>query len=673
LTLHAAPRQSSWRLHVVTGVTAAAIALAACFTLDRPAVLGLDSGGVVFPMTLEAFRAWTAGRLPEWTDRFWGGFPLVGDPTSGALYLPHAIGFLVTPSPHLRAFDVTAALHVGLLAAGTSALLAELGTGAAGATVAAVLTVLSTLALWSAVAFLQLFLALAWWPWCFIAAERLVRPEERPPWRALLLGWVALAAQVLAGYPEFAAYVGVFLCGWILCRRTGLAFRTRVLRLAMLGLGAAALAAPQLLPTLAYLPETGRANTPAAATAVAFEPGMAWAALWPFVDAGPAPLFAGLATLALAVTGAWSRRPGALALLVTAAGGLVLALGDRTPAYGLLHALPVLRQLRIPLKFWTATELALCWLAGIGFDALRRRQDRWRLIAGALVLVALTERATHLARWLPRIADLTATTDVGDVVRRIGRAPLVSPARDAPPAVTLALPKFYGNIPAVADVATITGGSVVLLGRRQGATLATLLHRAQTLSVLGVRWVVTSTPEECLRQLRRLGFLPTVAEADLCVMENPRPIPRYALLYAVDPVATDDEMIARVLHGPMVPTPVMASPAESPPRDASAPPGTVDVVAYRPGRIELRTDDAASRWLLAHDAWSPGWTATIDGAATAIHPAAGMFFALVVPSGQHEVVLRYRAPGLRAGLAIAAIWALAAAIAVTRTRRAPPV
>jgi uncharacterized membrane protein YfhO len=71
--------------------------------------------------------------------------------------------------------------------------------------------------------------------------------------------------------------------------------------------------------------------------------------------------------------------------------------------------------------------------------------------------------------------------------------------------------------------------------------------------------------------------------------------------------------------------------------------------------------------------YSTGWTATVDGVATPVVQANVGFSGIAVASGTHHVVLRYRTPGLNAGLAVSLLaLALALALAIRRelaTRR----
>lgn len=290
-------------------------------------------------MTLEAYRRWTPGHVPSWSDGLWSGFPLLADPVTAGFYPVHWLSFFLTPEPHLRAFDLASALHAGILVAGVAMLLAELHASRRVMAFAAALTVLGVQFEWWIAVCLPAFATLSWWPWTLLAVERLAQPA-RAPTGPLVLGSATLAAQVLAGHPEFAAYGGTFAVAWLLTRQSGLPFRPRIGRAVLLVGGGLLLAAPQLLTAAAELANSPRPRSPLLLLdAMPASPAM-------LVDprrlASPAgrPPFLGAATLALAFVALVRRAPRAGFLWVMAFLGWVLAIGAATPVYGWFSAVP---------------------------------------------------------------------------------------------------------------------------------------------------------------------------------------------------------------------------------------------------------------------------------------------------------------------------------------------
>ncbi len=61
-----------------------------------------------------------------------------------------------------------------------------------------------------------------------------------------------------------------------------------------------------------------------------------------------------------------------------------------------------------------------------------------------------------------------------------------------------------------------------------------------------------------------------------------------------------------------------------------------------PDRLVLEASLESPGFVVIADTYYPGWTASVDGNATAIFPANLMFRAIFVPSGSHAIVLRYQ-------------------------------
>jgi hypothetical protein len=662
-----------WRAAAATGACAGAAALGAMALLPRPFTLCRDNAGLFYGLSLEAWRAWTQGRLPHWSDAFWGGFPLLGDSTSAALYLPHLVAFLFTPSPHLRAFDVAMALHLGILVTGSVVLLGLLGVRRSSAVVGGVLALLCPYLSWCGVSFLPVLGAQAWWPWALVGAELLARPGATVPWRGFAIGWIALAAQVMVGVPEQAVYSASLTSLWLLTRRAGVPAGRRALRLVVLGVGAAALAAPQLLPTAAYVATTNRADAPAAAELASLwltDPLALVVAGWGVLNG--VPTFYGLVSLALAAAGVVSRRPRAGFLAATAAVGFLLALGAQTPVYGWLHRLPPFDHFRSPAKFEAVAELAVAWLAALGLDAMRDGAARARRVAAVLALAAVGERAVYATQaasllWRSCAGAYGATA----ALEALGPSVLARPPAvgEPPPLVYDTygpdLDTFARNLTATFGIASLTGGRVSLLSRRHERLLVLRLPGRPVLDLLGVRYLLARR-DECDALERRTGFTVAERRPAVCVLANPSAPPRYALVRDLLPVETEDAMLDAVDRYAGGAVPVLGT---SPAFDRAATSGDVRVARYAAGAIDLVVHAGDAALLLVRHSWVPGWSARVDGRPVAVEQAAGLYFALPVPAGEHAVTLRYRTPWLGTGVGVAVAWVLLV-LAVARRRRA---
>ena len=85
------------------------------------------------------------------------------------------------------------------------------------------------------------------------------------------------------------------------------------------------------------------------------------------------------------------------------------------------------------------------------------------------------------------------------------------------------------------------------------------------------------------------------------------------------------------------------------------------------GAISVSED----RFLCVAIPYMDGWKAYLDGAPVKLYRANTAFMGIEVPAGEHEVELRYRLPGLSAGLAMtcAGLLVVAAYATVSIRRR----
>jgi hypothetical protein len=90
-------------------------------------------------------------------------------------------------------------------------------------------------------------------------------------------------------------------------------------------------------------------------------------------------------------------------------------------------------------------------------------------------------------------------------------------------------------------------------------------------------------------------------------------------------------------------------------------PGRVLGASREAERVRVEAESSGPGLLVLNDAWAPGWKATIDGAPVRVFPADVVTRAVPWPAGRHTLEMRYEMPGLRAGLWITALGALALA------------
>jgi hypothetical protein len=88
--------------------------------------------------------------------------------------------------------------------------------------------------------------------------------------------------------------------------------------------------------------------------------------------------------------------------------------------------------------------------------------------------------------------------------------------------------------------------------------------------------------------------------------------------------------------------------------------GTVQITKYKNNRIELDVDTDREAILWLSEIWYPAWKATVNGQKTDIHRANHSFRALIVPSGQSKVVLKFESAAFNIGALISLLTLVAA-------------
>ncbi len=106
------------------------------------------------------------------------------------------------------------------------------------------------------------------------------------------------------------------------------------------------------------------------------------------------------------------------------------------------------------------------------------------------------------------------------------------------------------------------------------------------------------------------------------------------------------------------------------------PPGAASLLLDRPGRIRIRTEATASRFLVLSEAFHDGWTVAIDGRPARVVRTYGDFLGCEVGPGVHEVAFRFDPPSDRLGSSLSFMGflaiALIQAVAFAKPRRFTP-
>jgi hypothetical protein len=177
----------------------------------------------------------------------------------------------------------------------------------------------------------------------------------------------------------------------------------------------------------------------------------------------------------------------------------------------------------------------------------------------------------------------------------------------------------------------------------------------------------------------KLLRLETIAEMDgLQVLKNNDALPRAYLVPRLEAVPDAADAIAKLSDPAFDPRETVVTeappPHSLPPSNMAAAELGTARVTYRGGtRVGIEAEAKADCVLVLSDAYYPGWSATIDGAAADIFPAYYVYRGLVLPAGRHEVVYTYLPWTFKAGMTVSIttliVVSLCAALLLRRKRK----
>ncbi|HUP46486.1 MAG TPA: YfhO family protein [Thermoanaerobaculia bacterium] len=594
--------------------------------------------------------------LPHWNPYSASGEPWLANPQTGVFYPP---AWLFLFLPFHTAYMLFLAAHLAILGCGAYLLFAR-SVSKEAALVGGVAIAFSgpVLSLLDVSNNLTTF---AWVPWVLWSVHR--------PVRAALF----LALAFLGGEPFFAAlaaflYVAVRVIpsGSEESGGRGGAWKDILLT----AVAAFGLSAMQLLPFLEMVRGSDRAAGLSAAEM--FRESMAPAdwlrvAIPPRLSGGGFDhalsqhfipvIYVGLAVAVLAVL-AWvfvRRREviGWTALLVVA---IVIAAGSHLPLGSLLEHLPV-TPFRYPSRVVPFGALALVALATLAWDRFRPRR-RWAdLVIVLVLLVDLVPRAAPLLRTEPYAGP-----------------PAVYPSFAGRPAKMIRI----HNRPIVDRPAWIAGYRNLYHGRFDASTAAPLIERRydrfQTAMMQDRRFD--------LFQFAAVGFIlsdhwiappfqPLATVRGVTMFAN-RGAPPMAALWTSWRAMPDDEaaLEALIVEGTDAGLPVAGAPPS--PTEAAGPRlSPVEKLSVDTKRAAVVVDAPAAGIVVITQQDARSWRVYVDGVEERKLLAGGIFRAVHVPAGRHEVVWRWNPSMLRIGIAMTIITALSlyASAFVKRFRR----
>jgi len=349
------------------------------------------------PWRVEVARQWRAGEIPFFTDRMFGGMPLLALGYAGVLYPPNLLYAAVEPKDALEVANALYVLHTMIGGLGMAAYLRARRLAPFACFAGAMFFAAGTFGLCHA-PHISMREGAMMAPWIAWAARRVL---ARTTARRVAALAVAVAAEALIGYPQMLLFglcwAGIEALGMLRMSRAGLRRIAGFVAGIALGLG---IATPQLATGAALVPWTTRGALdvetwqlhgfdpsflpqwlmPRALS----EPDKGWLGGEPWGELAIAVNAAAWAFAIAAVTFAVRNRNRARRrAVVVAACGIVaatfLAFGSHFAPNALLFDVPPFGLFRIPSRWlWLATTLA-CVLAAEGISASVLRFDGRRL------------------------------------------------------------------------------------------------------------------------------------------------------------------------------------------------------------------------------------------------------------------------------------------------------
>lgn len=519
------------------------------------------------------------------------------------------------------------------------------------------------------------------------------------------VAWLATAlltgSQLLLGYPQYVWFSllaeGAYAVFMMTRHRRTLAFLAGLASAKVVGV---LIAAIQLLPTIDALMHSARRTVgPDFANWGSLHPLnlVQWIApylyAWRVVGRNTHELSCYLGSVPLVLLvwlflrrrhlGRW-RRPA-----VWAAGcgllALWLAMGEYGGLYRLQRMLPLVGSFRCPCRTTVLLQLCVAILAAVAFGLLvRHRQHRgktpWRELVPLAVLTAMSVGVALAAQLVGDRSLLAAPAAIWAGPLCIGSASLflALAARGvrgmAAALIALAAVdsgcyglsySVYGHVEPInsflartavppaassgrvlADALSAdqqglhTGNQMTMLGWQRADGYAGLepgrsldYRTLAAMRVAGVDWVKTSVvahPEP--------GLLPH--DADWLRVRNP--LPRARLV--TDARASADPG-AELSSIPVESAALTEQALELP----GGPAGTATLISSRPGSLRVRLDCPSRQLLVVAESFHSGWQAWSDGQTLPVIRVNGDFLGCVMPPGQHDVQLEFRARSLYYG------------------------
>lgn len=165
-------------------------------------------------------------------------------------------------------------------------------------------------------------------------------------------------------------------------------------------------------------------------------------------------------------------------------------------------------------------------------------------------------------------------------------------------------------------------------------------------------FVIPQPDSPLLELLGARYYLQPDADGVPRIMENPRAMPRYWMVFHSLTEADGPRALALVQTGKIDPrnTAILAAPLNLPP--SQSPSSEVRIDRYDEDQVDLSTHASADGLLCTSEVYDEGWHARLDGREVPVLRCFHTFLAVPIAAGNHRVALRYNSPVLTLGLVL---------------------
>jgi len=195
--------------------------------------------------------------------------------------------------------------------------------------------------------------------------------------------------------------------------------------------------------------------------------------------------------------------------------------------------------------------------------------------------------------------------------------------------------------------------------------LLTLLDAKYLMLPKELQYDFRAIPDEGMRKAL-LDRFELISDSDMFFYRNKGALRRAWLVSSVSTLGDDEQALD------IVPAPgfnpfagaLVAEEVKSPPAPADLSAQRVDVMDYRPDKVEFKVSAPADAFMVASEIWYPGWNAYVDGVKTKIYRTDYLLRGLMVPKGEHTVVMSFEPLYFRLGAAVTLVTLLALMAAI---------